>query len=277
MTEAKKARELQKQESIEKQRRKLLGLLSQLDYKGHHRRLQKLRHQGTGSWLSEVPSLRSWLQSLNSGCFCCYGIPGSGKTILASSIVDSMSPFFTEIDSAICYYYCDYATTSSLDVCTILGTIIRQLLERIQIPTEIAAEIDHYFEEGATKPLPEDLLNLLAKALRPFRRVMVVLDGLDELTHSDQKVVIDIVHRLAKPSDTITKIMVFSRREERLIRPALNLYESIDISVSLVRSDLARFIMDSVNLKLDSCELSIQDPDLKQIIVDTLLEGAEDM
>jgi hypothetical protein len=277
MTEAKKAREMQKQESIAKQRQKLFGLLSQLDYKGHHRRLQKVRHQGTGSWLSEVPSLRSWLQSQASGCFCCFGIPGSGKTILASAIIDSMSPFFTEVDSAICYHYCDYANASSLDVHVILGTLIRQLLERIQIPSEIAAEIDYYFEEGATKPLPEDLLDLLAKALHPFKRVMVVLDGIDELVIPDQKAIIELVRRLSRLSDTIAKVMVFSRREERLIRQALQEYEFVDISVKLVRNDLARYIMDSVDLKLNSHELSIRDPHLKQIIIDTLVEGAEDM
>jgi hypothetical protein len=189
MTEAKKAREMQKQESIQKERERLLGLLSRLDYKVHHRRLQSLRHGGTGIWLSEVPSLRSWFQIEDSGCFCCFGIPGSGKRILASSIVDSMSTLFTETDSAICYHYCNYATASSLDVSIMLGTIIRQLLERMQISSVIAGDIDRYFEEGVTKPLPEDLLDLVAKVLRSFKRVMVVLDGLDELASADQKVV----------------------------------------------------------------------------------------
>jgi Cdc6-like AAA superfamily ATPase len=277
MTEAKKARDMQKQESIAKKRQKILGLLSRLDYKSHHRRLQKVRHQGTGSWLAEVPSLRSWLQGQASGCFCCFGIPGSGKTILASTIIDSMSPFFAQVDAAICYYYCDYANTSSLNASIILGTLIRQLLERIQIPSEIAKDIDHYFQEGATEPLLEDLFDFLAKALRPFKRVMVVLDGLDELIISDQKAIIKLVRQLTQPSGTITKVMVFSRREERLIRTAFQGYEFIDISVKLVRNDLARFISDSVDMKLNSHELSIREPGLKQVIIDTLVEGAEDM
>jgi hypothetical protein len=277
MTEAKKAREMQKQESIAKKRQEILGLLSRLDYKGHHRRLQKVRHQGTGSWLGEVPKLRSWLQSQVSGCFCCFGIPGSGKTILASNIIDSMSPFFTELDSAICYHYCDYANASSLDVSIIFGTLIRQLLERIPIPSNIAEDINSYFEEVTTKPPPEDLLDLIIKVLRPFKRVMVVLDGIDELFITDQKAIVELIHSLIKPSDTITKIMVFSRREERLIRSALQEYESIDISVNLVRNDLARFITDNVDLKLDNHELSIREPGLRQIVIDTLVEGAEDM
>lgn len=277
MTEAKKAREMQRQKLIDKKRQTLLRSLSQLDWKSHHRRLQKIRHQGTGLWLSEVPSLRSWLQSQASGCFCCFGIPGSGKTILASTIIDSMSPFFTEVDSAICYHYCDYAEALSLDVSVILGTLIRQLLERIQIPPEIAANIDHYFAEGVTKLLPEDLLDLLVKAIRPFRKVTVVLDGLDELVVLDQKYIIELVRRLTQPSETITKVIVFSRREETSIRTAFQKYELIDISAKLVRNDLTRFIMDSVDLKLNCNDLSIQDPGLRQIIIDTLVEGAKDM
>jgi hypothetical protein len=67
-----------------------------------------------------------------------------------------MSPFFMEVNTAICYYYCDYAETRTLDPCLIFGTIIRQLLERIKIPLDLARDIDDYFKEGSTQPLLED-------------------------------------------------------------------------------------------------------------------------
>jgi hypothetical protein len=71
--------------------------------------------------------------------------------------------------------------------------------------------------------------------------------------------------------------MIFSRREEKLIRQAFKDNNSIDISVELVRDDIARYVSDIVDLKLKNDELKIRDPGLRQVIIDTLVDGAKDM
>jgi hypothetical protein len=277
LIESKQDREHRQQVQKVEKDRNLLHLLSSLDYKHQHRKLQKLRHYGTGSWLMEVPVFRSWLDDQASGCFCCFGIPGSGKTILASTTVDSMSPFFMEINSAICYYYCDYAEARTLDVCLILGTLIRQLLERIAVPSDLAKEINYYFEDGSTKPLPEDYIQLLTKTLSRFTTVMVILDGVDELAREDQTVLVDAVRQLIQIPSSVVKIMVFSRREEKLIRKAFERYAFFDISADFVSKDIARFVTDSVDLKIQSNDLQIGDVGLRKVIIDTLVQGAKDM
>ena len=142
MVEWKQAQVLQEQDKKAKKRRKLLALLSIIDYVGQHSKLQKLRHHGTGSWLAEAQTFSNWRESQVSGCLGCFGIPGSGKTVLASSVVDSMSSSYVKVGSAICYYYCHYANTSTLDISSLIGTITRQLLERIEIPKDVAEDID---------------------------------------------------------------------------------------------------------------------------------------
>lgn len=47
------------------------------------------RHEGTGHWLLESPQFRSWLQG-NADVLWCPGLPGAGKTILASIVVDRL-------------------------------------------------------------------------------------------------------------------------------------------------------------------------------------------
>jgi len=187
-----------------------------------------------------------------------------------------MSPSFMDVNSAICYYYCDYAETRTLDMCLIHGTLIRQLLERIALPSDLATDIDRYFEDG-TIPPPEDYIQLLTKTLSRFTRVMLVLDGVDELAKEDQAVLINSLRQLAQIPNSMIKIMVFSRREEKLIRKAFERYDFVDISADLVNKDIARFISDSVDLKIQSEELQIRDIDLMKVIVDTLLKGAKDM
>lgn len=277
MVEWKQAQALQEQDKRAKKRRKLLALLSGIDYVGQHGKLQKLRHHGTGSWLAEVQAFSHWQESQVSGCLGCFGIPGSGKTVLASSVVDSMSSSYIEVGSVICYYYCHYANTLTLDISSLVGTMIRQLLERIEIPEDVAEDINRLFRQGSTNPLPEDLIDLFIKVLSHFNRAMIIIDGIDELAKHGQTVVLEALRRLMQLQDTTVKAMIFSRREEKLIRQAFKDNNSIDISVELVHDDIARYVSDSVDLKLKNDELKIRDPGLRQVIIDTLVDRAKDM
>lgn len=202
MIAAKQARELQRatqtlqeEEKKNRNRRQQLNLLSMVDYGGHHRKLQKLRHHGTGTWLTEVQNFSSWQESGDSGCFCCFGIPGSGKTILVSHTIDSMSSSYQEVVSAIYYYYYDYANIKALEASSVVGAMTRQLLEQIEIPMEVAKDID-----------PTTVLEML--------------------------------RRLTQLQSITVKAIVFSRREEKLIRQAFKNGNSVDISADLVRKDI---------------------------------------
>ena len=144
---------------------KLLQSLSSLDYRYQHRRLQRIRHAGTGVWLTEDLSFRSWLESSGSGGFCCFGIPGSGKTMLASNVVDTLGAFYTEATSFLCYHYCDYADASTLDPVVILGTLLRQLIERLNAAPMITSTLEKIFVTANTMPWPEDIIPVFLTTL----------------------------------------------------------------------------------------------------------------
>lgn len=74
-----------------------------------------------------------WLAEPKFDCFCSFGIPGCGKTILASGLVDALSGHFTVAERATCYYYCEYQDQSTLDSTVIIGTLIRQLIEQVEL------------------------------------------------------------------------------------------------------------------------------------------------
>jgi hypothetical protein len=106
---------------------------------------------------------------------------------------------------------------------------------------------------------------------------MVILDGVDGLAKEDQTVLINAVHQITKIPTPVVKIVVFSRREEKLIRKAFERYDFVDISTDFVSKDIARFVADSVDLKIESNELQIHDSRLREVVIDTLVEGAKDM
>lgn len=59
---------------IAAKRERLLSQLSTIDYQYKNRRMQRLRHPGTGSWLTASIELKNWLECENSSAMCCYGI-----------------------------------------------------------------------------------------------------------------------------------------------------------------------------------------------------------
>lgn len=286
MIEAKKAAELERADRIKHdkvrkatRRLELLALLSKHQYKNKHDKLRRLRHQGTGSWLLKTSPFKMWLDEPKSDCFCCFGIPGCGKTILASSLVDVLSVHFTVAERAICYHYCEYQDQSTLDSTVIIGTLIRQLIEQVDLTEEIEAEILQCFDQGATTPVVEQLIKLLLMAISRFCEVLVVLDGIDELDKEGQTTIVDLIRQLTNVSGTTIKVFTTSRREEMFIRKSLGSYEFIEMSLSHVSNDIAAYVHDSIESSINNGTLLISDADtsLKREVIDTLINGAHDM
>ena len=62
----------------------LLKMLTPLEPLKRHQDIQLSRSENTGTWLLNLKSFRRWRDSdtfVDSHVFCCYGIPGSGKTV----------------------------------------------------------------------------------------------------------------------------------------------------------------------------------------------------
>lgn len=84
----------------EDNRLRIVAMLNAVDYEAKHRKLQNLRHAGTGKWLFRQAVYVEWKTSGNSALLCCNGIrryyrphyqrlvlrifsAGCGKSILA--------------------------------------------------------------------------------------------------------------------------------------------------------------------------------------------------
>ncbi|KAF2097104.1 hypothetical protein NA57DRAFT_77359 [Rhizodiscina lignyota] len=270
------SRDLQEQSKKADRRRQLLRTLSSLDYRSQHRKQQKLRLEGTGSWFTEHKDFRSWVESDDSGSFACYGIPGSGKTILASFVIDKMTPFYQDLESAVCYHYCDYSERASLEAPAIFGSLAQQLLNRIEIPPDILSTLADICDNARSIPLADDLQEILLKSLAHFKNVLFVIDGVDELDHLTQDRVIEFEKSLHDSSCEAAKVMVFCRSEKLKIRKAFE-NPSLSITPEHVGQDVRRFVQESVESKIKAGNLDIGDASLKQVIIDDLSSGTADM
>ncbi len=85
--------------------REVLDWLTPVDYGPQQSDYLRRRQQGTGQWLLDSEEFKGWLSTGDQTLFC-PGIPGAGKTILTSIVVDYLgSTFHNDPKISIAYVY----------------------------------------------------------------------------------------------------------------------------------------------------------------------------
>jgi hypothetical protein len=72
------------------------------------------RQEGTGQWFLESAEYREWLDADGKTLFC-PGIPGAGKTILSSIVINDLHTRFSDNPKiGIAYIYCMEESPTSI-------------------------------------------------------------------------------------------------------------------------------------------------------------------
>ena len=72
-------------------RQQILDSFGSTDPRKNHDMNRKLWRPSTGLWLTNGTELQGWLTKRSAKDIWCYGIPGSGKTVLASAVIEEVS------------------------------------------------------------------------------------------------------------------------------------------------------------------------------------------
>ncbi|KAL8727649.1 MAG: hypothetical protein Q9166_005885 [cf. Caloplaca sp. 2 TL-2023] len=128
--------------------RRIIATIPSVDNVSKHKRLQKIRHDGTGTWILQHGAYQLWKRAAHTSTLCCYGIAGCGKTILASTIIDALRLNAVPQEAGVVYHYCDYADQRTLQADRILGTILKQLFSNGHIPEAVEKRIPKDYGEG---------------------------------------------------------------------------------------------------------------------------------
>ncbi|KAF8250371.1 hypothetical protein K440DRAFT_510266, partial [Wilcoxina mikolae CBS 423.85] len=99
-----------------------------LHYNIRHEESVEKRNENTGAWLFEKRIFQKWEASTSSRLWM-HGIPGSGKTILASSIIERQEKAIQQgRQCGLAYFYCQYNQEETKLPPNIIRTILAQLL-----------------------------------------------------------------------------------------------------------------------------------------------------
>ncbi|KAG2004358.1 ankyrin repeat domain-containing protein 50 [Coprinopsis cinerea AmutBmut pab1-1] len=124
------------------------------------------------------------------------GIPGAGKTVLASRIIEDLESVqkVAEADICVVYAYCRY--TEPLTVKDILEGIVRQCLERHPDIAPLILPVLQRHRRERTRPSVTELVDLLRTIEEHFDIVFYVIDGLDEARITTQFDLVKVINSL---------------------------------------------------------------------------------
>ena len=161
-------------------------------------------------------------------------------TIQEFTSQDIISKNITSQDTGIIFHYCDFSDPRSLETRNILGTIARQLLERINISGDLEQQMDQLYRRDTGAMTDDELAAILFAIIKHFSKVYLFLDGLDECREEVQTTVLSIVIQLSESIQPAVKIFI-SSRDEYLISKSLKKFPHIQISAENNSDDIALY------------------------------------
>jgi hypothetical protein len=233
------------------QERSIKSWLNPPDPSVNHNKALQQRQEGTGSWFlrgsvfhsfkaGEIPFL--WL----------YGIPGCGKSILSSSIVEDLTLGSKNKQSMLLYFYFDFGDNQKQT----FDSALRSLLW--QATNYSFKELEELFvscSNGRSQPSVDALRQTLHRALHGKDRVRIVLDALDECPIRSHLLL--WLACLAKQEIGNLQIITTSRKEYD-IEDEFQKWLKKDATVSLEQAHVDRDIGTYVSQRLQT------DPDLQR-------------
>jgi len=140
----------------------ILNWLEPVNYTLRQRDYIRNRQPGTGQWLLDIEKFQTWLDTTKQTLFC-QGIPGAGKTILTSIVVDDLSKrYHSDTSIGIAYVYCNFRLQGEQKADNLLANLLKQLAQS-QSPLPGSVK-DLYDQHQARQTLPS--LDEISKALR---------------------------------------------------------------------------------------------------------------
>ena len=169
---------------MNQQHREILEWLSPLDYSTQQNDYFARRQDGTGAWLLESPEFKTWVDGSKQTLFC-PGIPGAGKTIMSSIVIDHLRKTFRKDNFGVAFIYCRYKLRMEQSPQSVLSSLLRQLIQGQHLVSKEASTLYEAHKQNNSRPTLQEVGDLLEIEASRYSKVFIVLDALDECSDTD--------------------------------------------------------------------------------------------
>ncbi len=130
-------------------------------------------------------------------CSVVPGIPGSGKSVLASLVVDQLQEDFMGKTYATVFAYFDYRDQNRQSPDGVTASLLQQLSGRHSDLPEPILILRKKFKSQDIRPQLQDRVKAFSLVCQQFERVFVVIDALDECDEGKHRqTFIEVLHTL---------------------------------------------------------------------------------
>lgn len=240
----------------------------------HHRSL-KNHEEHTCQWIHRVDQWKDWLH-LQRRLIWIHGIPGAGKTVLASYLIQQTIEFCERrsSDRVTCfYYYCSFLHGHEKrrdEAIPFLRWIVSQLCRHIDcVPPRL---ISLYYKNHTASL--QELEDALQELIASFDVLYIVVDAIDESSPRDDllRLIQDMV---TQPNYAKIQFLITSRRYgdiEEVLRPLSE--PTLPMSNSIVDSDIRIFVDTMIK---QNKSFTTWTGKLREDVAESLAQGSQGM
>ena len=251
----------------EEERRRIEDWLSPVDFKYRHREILKGAQAGTRQWLFDSKKFRSWVDA-DRGTLWCPGIPGAGKTVTSSIIIDNLQSEYKNENVAVTCLSCNYRDRAAQSAEMFMANLLKQIVQQKRtVSTEL---IIRYNERERGRPTFAELATLFSQEMRHFSKVFVVIDALDETSEHE-----DIRRLVLSELQNLQVNLLVTSRYEKSIEQRLEKAERLEICATA--ADIQTYVTARIPSEPLLARHIQADPTLEETIVNKIIEKSQGM
>jgi ankyrin repeat domain-containing protein 50 len=236
-----------------------------------------LHEADTGRWLVDSTAYSDWYED-SGRLFWLYGIAGSGKTVLFSTLVEDVMRRIesnAKGDIGFGYYYFDFQDTSKRDTIYIIRTLVRQICAPGSVSWNAVTDLYEKYSRSGQQPSQKVLVDLLVDVVDDRSQNFILIDAIDECM--DKEEAVDIILELSERLSSKLNIMITSRHEAS-IEDALHEVDAQRLTKMAVRNAAVdRDISDFVKARMEKDRKLRKWRCETDHIVDSLVKQADGM
>ena len=116
----------------------------------------------------------------------CPGIPGAGKTILTSVVIDELSTrFHRNTRVGIAYIYCSFRRQHEQKTEGLIASLLKQLIQQQSFLADNVKTLYNRHKDRRTRPSLEEISKVLCSVISTYSKTYIVVDALDECQSSN--------------------------------------------------------------------------------------------
>ena len=169
--------EVLNQHNDDRERRTIMNWLTPAKYPQQADIISR-RQPGTGNWFLQSAEFDKWANGDEMTLFC-PGIPGAGKTMMSSIVVDHLLTKAQEDNIGVGYLYFSFQQRQEHKLEELLTSLLQQLLRGLHpLPAQISLLYKKHNKRS--RPSCDEICDVLVAILAKYSKSYIVVDALDE-------------------------------------------------------------------------------------------------